>query len=340
LPNTYSTVAESIQESNLLANDPLLTRTCITERRIFFAYGFPVELSSNSALVIEAAEISWGSYPQRYSRAPLEIRCFVAESDSPACTEPPVFRSQGTLLSIVVDRENFACLDLQNGFSFGWVTSSTVRSTEYFRQCLLDVMIYPLLEIRDLITLHAACVVFAGRGILLAGDAGAGKSSLSYACARSGWTYVSDDASAFVRNSTTPEVIGHPHKFRFREPVGQLFPEFLGLTSTVRAYGKPTIEVRTKELENMRTADASPIHAIVFLNRAGYSEGPPSLIRLSEEDAWNRLFPSVWAIQMPAFQERLLALRRLLERPIYEMRYREFGPAIQGLEQLALGLPL
>ena len=171
---------------------------------------------TNSQLVIDAAEISWSSYRHRFDRPELEVRCFVSTGESPACSEPPVFRSQNNLLTIIADSENFACLDLSGGFSFGWVTESTVRSSEYFRQCFLDVMIYPLLEIRDLITLHAACVVHKGRGILLAGDSGAGKSSLSYACARAGWTYVSDDASAFLRNSVVPEVIGHPQKFRFR----------------------------------------------------------------------------------------------------------------------------
>jgi hypothetical protein len=334
-----TTVDEGLHLAHAV-KDPLLTRTPVTEERTFFPYGFPARVQSNSALVMQAADISWGSYRQRYARHPLDIRCFVAQSDNPACTEPPVFRSQKNLLSIVADRENSASLDLDQGFAFGWVTSTTARSTEYFRQCLLDVMIYPLLEVRDLITLHAACVMFERRGILLAGESGAGKSSLSYACARSGWTFVSDDASAFVRNSSDPIVIGHPHKFRFREPVGQLFPEFLGLKSTIRAYGKPTIEVATTGIGGIYTADSSPIHAIVFLNRGGYSSGCPDLIRLSEEDAWNRLLPSVWAIQMPAFEERLAALRKLLDRPIYEMRYREFGPAIHTLESLALELPL
>jgi hypothetical protein len=329
LPNESST--------SLLVKDPLLTRTPVTYDRVFFPYGFPVRLQTNSQHVMEAAEISWATYRQKFDRPELNVRCFTAVSKSPACTEPPVFRSQRHLLSIVADGENFAALDLNQGFSFGWVTEATARSSEYFRQCFLDVMIYPLLEIRDLITLHAACVVYNGKGILLAGDSGAGKSSLAYACARRGWTYVSDDASAFIRSSATPEVIGHPHKFRFREPVGQLFPEFLGLKSTLRAYGKPTIEVRTAALDHVRTADASSIDAIVFLNRTAYTFGPPILVQLDEPDAWQRLAPSVWAIDHPAFEERLNALRRLLERPIFEMRYRAFDPAIELLEDLAEG---
>ncbi len=313
--------------------DPLQVRTELVNERVIYPYGFPVRLASNSPLVLEAAEISWGTYQNRFKTPPLDVRCLVSDSESPACAEPPVFRSQNHLLSIVADNENFACLDLERAFSFGWVSQKTVESTEYFRQCFLDVMIYPLLEIRYLVTLHAACVLFEGRGVLLAGDSGAGKSSLAYACASRGWTFVSDDASAFFRTATPPEVIGHPHRFRFREPVGELFPEFRGLRSTLRAYGKPTIEIRTAGLP-IETASLGPIDFIVFLNRAGFSGGAPSLIRLDPEDAWGRLLPSLWAVQLPAMHERVEALGRLMDRPLFEINYGPLDDAIDVLERL------
>jgi hypothetical protein len=281
---------------------------------------------------MEAADTSWSTYRRRYNYPPLDIRLALSESDSPGCVEPPTFRSQGHLLSIVSDRENFASLDLNAGFAFGWATEATAKNQEYFRQCLLDVMIYPLLEVRHLITLHAACVTYHGKGILLAGNSGAGKSSLSYACARRGWTFVSDDASAFHRKATDPKVIGHPQKFRFREPVGELFPEFRDMKSTIRAYGKPTIEVRTQSIDYIRTAEEGLVSAIVFLNRPAYKSGPPVLVPVSPEDAWERLSFSVWAVQLPEFEQRLAALERLLAVPIYEMRYSDLDPAIDLLE--------
>ncbi len=316
-----------------LVNDPLQTRVPLAHQALFYPYGFPVRIRSNSATAIEAADRSWGTYRRRYDHAPLDIRLALSESSSPGCVEPPTFRSQGHLLSIVADRENFASLDLEAGFAFGWATEATAKNQEYFRQCLLDVMIYPLLEVKHLITIHAACVMHQGKGVLLAGNSGAGKSSLSYACSRRGWTFVSDDASAFKRNEFLPMVIGHPQKFRFREPVGELFPEFRNLKSTIRAYGKPTIEVRTRTIANIREAEESPVNAIVFLNRPAYTGGPPVLIPVSSEDAWSRLSFSVWAVQMPAFEERMAALERLIAVPCFEMRYSELDPAIDLLEQ-------
>ena len=113
---------------------------------------------------MKAAETSWSTYRQKKFSAPLDIRCYVAEGESKMCFDPPTFRSQGHLLSIVVNNENFACLDLERGMSFAWVNEATVANQEYFRQCFLDVMIYPLLEIAHLVTLHAAWNV-QGKGI-------------------------------------------------------------------------------------------------------------------------------------------------------------------------------
>jgi hypothetical protein len=315
-------------------NDPLLTAVPLEFDAIFYPYGFPVRIRSNSVLTIEAADRSWSTYRQHHDSRPLDIRLLLSESNSPACKEEPTFRSQGHLLTIVVDRENFACLDLDAGFAFGWATTATALNQEYFRQCLLDVMIYPLLEMRHLITLHAACVAYRSRGVLLAGNSGAGKSSLSYACARRGWTFVSDDASAFRRASPQPMIIGHPQKFRFREPVGELFPEFRGLKSSLRAYGKPTIEVRTEGLNGIRRAHESGIDAIIFLNRPAHDGKAPLLRTLPAQEAWERLSFSVWMVQMPAYEQRLAALKKLLALPIYEIYYSDFDPAIDLLEQL------
>ncbi|HZU24391.1 MAG TPA: hypothetical protein VFA04_02660 [Bryobacteraceae bacterium] len=322
---------------DLQFNDPMLTRTALGYEVVRYPYGFPARIRSNSQVIMEAADVSWGACRQRFDVAPVEIRLLVSDSESPGCREAPFFRSQGHLISIAGDSENFAVLDLRSGFSFGWVTKNTAENTGYLRQCFLDVMVYPLLETRYMATVHAACVNLNGKGVLLAGDSGAGKSSLAYACARRGWTYVSDDTSAFVRAAPRPLVIGQPQKFRFRETAGELFPEFRGRTATVRTYGRPGIEVRTNTLEGLRTADQSTIDYMVFLNRPGYEGGAAELLALSPEAAWQQLRKSLWEVQVPEFEERHEALRRLLAVPAWELRYADLDDAIALLHHLVAG---
>ena len=64
---------------------------------------------------------------------------------------------------------------------------------------------------------HAALVVKDGVGIMLCGDSMAGKSTLAYACARAGWSYVTDDGTFLVRGELDRYAIGDFTNLRLRE---------------------------------------------------------------------------------------------------------------------------
>ena len=129
-------------------------------------------------------------------------------------------RAQSNLLAGVAGRENFQCCDLEKGFAFAWVTEAVVENTDFFRYHFLEAMTWCLLDTRHLVSIHAACVALNGRGMLLAGNSGVGKSSLAYACARRGWTYTSDDATSLVRRDRGRTALGNPRVFRFRGTAG------------------------------------------------------------------------------------------------------------------------
>ena len=135
--------------------DPLMTRVPLEYEGLFYPYGYPVRIRSNSALTLQAAEISYRASQPKVEASPLDVRVLIAESLSPARTHPPVFRSQGHLLTLVVDAENFAGLDLDKGFGFGWITRATAERFDYFRQNFLDVIIYCLLEAKYLVSGHS-----------------------------------------------------------------------------------------------------------------------------------------------------------------------------------------
>ena len=73
--------------------------------------------------------------------------------------------------------------------------------------------------------------------MLLCGDSGAGKSSLAFACALKGWTYVADDSSRLIRGQQDRVVVGNPYQMRFRESAVHLFLELRNLPLTARASG-------------------------------------------------------------------------------------------------------
>jgi hypothetical protein len=305
----------------------------------FHPYGFPAVVRSNSPLVLSAARESWGHLTKRFDEPPVEVRCMVAESAATARPPEPVYRAQGNLLTATADRENYFCCDLQNGFGFGWVTPATAADTAYLRYFFVEAMVGCLVDLRHLVSVHAACVALDGHGVLLAGESGAGKSSLAYACARRGWAYCSDDASVLLRRGTGRTVIAKPDVFRFRSAAGELFPEFQQLSDHRRGNGKPTIEVATASLPGIRTAREAHIDHIVFLNRPAADAGKARLLRISESEALGRIDFSPWPQELPACGEMRATLKRLVGAPAYELRYRDLDDAADRLEQLVRGGP-
>jgi hypothetical protein len=317
--------------------DPLLALMPLPHRADFHPYGFAASVASNSPMVLKAARESWAGLPKRFEEPPLELRCVVSEGAAAHCPPPPVVRAQRNLTVWAADAENYWCCDLATGFASAWVTKRLAANTRYLRYHVLEAMAYSLLGSLHVVALHAACVALDGHGVLLAGDSGSGKSSLAYACARRGWTYVTDDCSSLVRRSRTRTVLGNPRLFRFRATAGALFPEFQGLWESPQARGKPTIEVRTDSLPAIRTAVESRVDAVVFLNRRDGRDGQVELLPLAADDAIRRLSYSPWPADLPTMGERQAALERLSGAGVYEMRYRDLDAAADKLEQIACG---
>ena len=326
--------SDEMQKSVISADltDPLLAFAPLPLHQVLFPYGFPVHIKTNHPGVIRAAELSWAGFRQRFREAPIEIRFMVSDFPSRRKPASPIFRAQANLLTVVADSHNFGCCDLTAGFGFACITKAAIYQKDYFRYNYLEAMVYTLLDTRYLVTMHAACVAFQGCGFLFVGDSGAGKSSLAYACARRGWTYVSDDTSCLARKRTGRSVLGNPETFRFRPPASQLFPELQGPIKLRQ--NKPTLEVKTECLTNVRTAHEVAVYYLIFLSRSETAVETPYLVSVSREVALKRLLPQVWPTELAIHEERLHAMERLLEAEKHELVYGNFDPAIDLLEHL------
>ncbi len=316
------------------ADDPLLRRIEMPLAAQHYPLGFRVDVITNSEQVLAAARESWSRFPAKPSlQSPLRLQFGVAENSSSQCPPAPLCRAQKHLLSMVADQENFATCDLERGFAFAWLSKGAERRRSYLRYHFLEAAALVLLAASRVTPLHAACVSFAGCGMLLFGDSGAGKSSLAFACARAGWTYTTDDASYLLNGREDRLVVGNSHQIRFRPSAAQLFPELQGLSVTPRATGKPSIEFPTDRHPWLKTADECRIDHIVFLNRRSHT--PPGLHPYPRELAWQGVLPSLFnSCGNADAQEARLA--KLLNAPVHELRYRDLDWAVRRLEALAL----
>jgi hypothetical protein len=333
LMNDRRSIGENDAEHWTASSDPLRVSLPLPFQHVLFPFGFSVQIKSNDSTIIRLAEQSWGGFQQRFRDTPIELRFLVFDILTRRRPPSPCFRAQSHLLTIVADAHNFACCDLTGGFGFACITKSAVANKEYCRYHFLEAMAYTLLDTRHLVALHAGCVAKQGCGFLLVGRSGAGKSSLAYACMRRGWTYISDDASSLLRRRPGRTVVGNPNSFRFRPMASVLFPELQGPIKLRN--GKATIEIRTEHLPNSKVARECTVDYVIFLNRQEHDPDPPTLERVTREEACRRLFQeNVWPPELPRHEERLEAIERLLGAHLFELTYQSFDPAIDLLEQL------
>ena len=311
-------------------SDPVLQDTDLPLRGTFHPIGFPLNLATNSEEVLRSAEESWGAWGAEFDRPPLELRVIVEEEGELAMEAE--FRTRDHLFSVVADRHNYAVMDLDRLYGYAFVSRKTVQDHAWFRWWFLDTMGFFLVAQRYVMAVHAACVARGGRGILLAGESRAGKSTLAWACARAGWTYLSDDAAWLLMDGDGREVRGRRHTVRFRHDAPDLFPELQGYVSRVRPNGKLSIEVPTTEFPHIQTAARCQAEALVFLDRSGRRAA--GFEKMQPQEALDNLMGEL-AFHRDETRARYREVTlRLLQAPAYRMRYKSLEEGIALLGEL------
>jgi hypothetical protein len=310
--------------------DPLRCEFPLPLQKRYYPLGFPLDLFSNSELIVAAADASWAEWKQAFDRPPAVLRIGVEPGSQPRSPLAPLYRGYRNLLSMHGGPEEFAVCDLAQAFGFAWLTDEIARDAAYVRYFYVEAMGYILLNAAHLAPVHAACVTSGNIGMLLCGDSGAGKSSLAYACARAGWTFVCDDASFLVRDIDAPVVTGNAHLIRLRSSAPALFPEFTGLPVTGRPDGKPTIEIETRKLRSITKACQAKISRVLFLERG--TSGNPSLSPFPKEEAFHRWIAMLHYGDDQTRSAQKIALERLLAAEMFEFRYSNLTEAVAFLD--------
>lgn len=302
-----------------------------TQRERFYPFGFPIEVRTNSADILAHFDESFRVFEKRFDTKPVLIDVHVIEDDAIECPPTPEHQIMIPLLVWIANPRNFAVVDFDRLRTQIVVSSAAVRHPLYLRYFFLEPAATCHISSRYSTPVHAGCVSLDGRGVLLMGDSGAGKSTMSFACARAGWSYIGDDASMMLNHQSQRIVIGNCHQVRFRPSAAELFPEIRGLAITPRAEGKPSIEFPTASLPHLRVAEAAHVDYIIFLNRAW--EGSPQLVPWRRDVARHSMRQAV--IGTPELRNLQYAtIERLLTAELLELRYTDLAPAIERLETL------
>lgn len=237
---------------------------------IVYPLGYPVDLVTNSEAVLVAASKSWGGWPELFDQPAMRFEIEVhGRSGAPGA---PTFEAPAGWLMFPGDCNNFAAFDLECRTGYLVIGEEALRDEAGFRHHWLEALVLTALDSVFFTPLHAACVARDGAGTLLCGDSGAGKSSLAYACARRGWTLVSDDAFHLAPGPERMGV-GGSNLIHLRDPARALFPELDSMDAGTAPNGKQAIEIDAAA-EGFLTARHAFAARCFFLRRR---PGPPAV---------------------------------------------------------------
>jgi hypothetical protein len=314
--------------------DPLLRTLKLSCVGLFYPYGFPLKVSSNSPVIIEAVRQSFGHFQRASDELPVELDVTIVGDDIGPVPSEPLFRMKRHILTMASDCDHFGTCDFEAGYANLWLSPRILRDLPALRYFFLEAFGLSLICERHLAPLHAACLALNGNGVLLCGQSTAGKSSLAYACASRGFTYVCDDGSFLLRSASDRIVAGNCHSIRFRPSAAELFPELSEIAAIRRANGKMAIEVPVQALGLTRTADRCRVDQIVFLNRQ--PAGPARLGIFPREQARAEMEAVFVCGRESSLADQRAALSRLMDLPIRELTYSDPDSAAGTLEVLLL----
>jgi hypothetical protein len=188
--------------------DPFREHLPAPHRCVVNVLGTQVLARSNSRELLALLEHAFGALPRHALRSrPARLKLLLTLSPSTLRLpgrEPPELRlhSGPDALMGVVDAENFAVITPGTRSAFVAVGTAMLAYPYHLRYELIEFALLTLAaRVQELVPLHAACVSLGGRGLLLDGETGAGKSTLSATCIASGFDLVAEDG-VFVDPAT------------------------------------------------------------------------------------------------------------------------------------------
>lgn len=303
-------------------------------------HGLEIQGATNDTMI--AARWSEAFAPVEAPGGPagpdLVLQLDLADAVPSAPEGPPDF-TQGDLLRYYVDGDHVAAhfprygqlqLDLASGQTHGKVVRAALDRYGVFED-LLAIGLSPHLRRRGLYLVHAFAAALDGKGVLLVGGIGAGKTTTGLALLDAGWQLLSNDSPVLNDSGEVllyPGVLaGYPDTYRRFSSTEHLVP---GGWDPAQKLCIPPADIWPGIwLESARVS--------VILFPSIEPREDHALKSLSPAEALRRLLPNAveqWDRAM--IPPHLLLLRRLVEQaPAFLLRLGPDVPAIPGvLEKL------
>jgi len=214
------------------------------------------------------------------------LRLFSATRDDPAW--PVVFETASCRLLAEASgwwlRYGPVAFEARGATLQGYVPSGTEKLPAFTFGLVLVVSL--LLREKGWFGLHAAGLVWRGKGVLLVGRSDSGKSTLTYSLVRRGWSYLTDDAVLVHRSGEDVVAVSFREDFGLDPESVRYFPE-VAVCRDRQPTDPAKLRVRMDRLHPGRFQPRCRPILLIFPELADISES--RLVPLRRSEAFGRL---------------------------------------------------
>src|ERR1700728_511281 len=181
--------------------DPFGERSARPHHRNLQLLGARFRFESNSVRLLQLVDQAFAGLPRhrlsaRSPRLLVRLQLTPRRRRPSAAPPPPLNTYAGPgFLCGAIDESNLAVISPAQGSALVVISRDMLRHAYHLRYELIEFAVYVLAaRALRLVPLHAAAVGVRGRGLLLMGDSGAGKSTVALHCLLQGLDLLSEDA--------------------------------------------------------------------------------------------------------------------------------------------------
>lgn len=253
--------------------------------------------------------------------AAFTLRVFV-QSESSAINDLPHFRGLHHLVFATFGPSNLFVFDIAGLRVRAAISRKLAHDRRFWKERLLPIMVGIFGAGIDVLPLHAACVSLDGRGLLIAGASGTGKSTLSLALAKNGAGFLSDDWTYLTCADHQLQAHGLSAPIKLLPDAAEYFAELRRHDLQLSLNGELAYELAPADSLNLQVEERCKPDCLVFYERVPGRE--PALIRLSGEQARKYIHSSIEPLPVQLSwitEQREKIVSRIADLPCWQFRH-------------------
>lgn len=227
-------------------------------------------METNAPLLLEWAAAVFGHWGEPSPEAGNDLRLRLMVHDLPETlpeTPVPILRVQEGVF-VVTAGQSFGLSDRPAGTGFAFLTPALLERPAQAQSWFMESLGLYLVCGRRTATLHAAGVAWKGRGILLTGPDGAGKTTLAYACLRAGFQLLTEDMAYAEPSVDGVRVWGDSRTLNLLPDAVRFFPELKSAPYVTQLNGETKLRVSVRETRPGAALTQMPVWGVCTLARS------------------------------------------------------------------------